>query len=69
MSISARVSASYEYLNDVYSRRNYRLFNTALNLPLDSEGHLALQVAYQYGNVEETGGKVNLTTVGLAAKW
>jgi hypothetical protein len=66
---TASFSASYEYLNDVYSRRNYRLFNTAVNLPLDSEGHLALQVAYQYGNIEETGGKVNLTTVGLSAKW
>jgi hypothetical protein len=52
---TASFSAAYEYLNDVYSRRNYRLFNTALNLPLDSEGHLALQVAYQYGNIEETG--------------
>jgi hypothetical protein len=30
---------------------------------------LAVQVAYQYGNIEETGGKVNLTTVALAAKW
>jgi hypothetical protein len=66
---AASFSASYEYLNDVYSRRNYRLFNTALNLPLDAEGHLALQVAYQYGNIEETGGRVNLTTVGLSAKW
>jgi hypothetical protein len=66
---TASFSASYEYLNDIYSHRNYRLFNTALNLPLDSAGHLALQVAYQYGNIEETGGKVNLTTVGLAAKW
>jgi hypothetical protein len=66
---SASFSASYEYLRDVYSNRNYRLFNTAANLPLDAEGHLALQVAYQYGNVEETGGRVNLTTVGLSAKW
>jgi hypothetical protein len=30
--------------------------------------HLALQVAYQYGNIEETSGKVNLTTVGPSAK-
>ena len=52
---TASFSASYEYLNDVYSRRNCRLFNTAVSLPLDTEGHLALQVAYQYGNIEETG--------------
>lgn len=66
---TASFSATYEYLNDIYSRRTYQLLNTALNIPIDSAGHLALQVAYQYGNIEETGGKVNLTTVGLAAKW
>jgi hypothetical protein len=66
---TASFSASYEYLNDVHSGRNYGLFNTAVNLPVDSEGHLAFQVAYQNGNIEETGGKVNLITVGLAAKW
>jgi hypothetical protein len=38
-------------------------------LPINSGGHLPLQVAYQCGNIEETGGIVNLTTAGRFAKW
>jgi hypothetical protein len=66
---AASFTASYEWLSNVYRTKNYRLLNTALNLPIDSQGHLAMKVSYQDGQIEETAQNVQKVMVGISAKW
>jgi len=62
-------TTSFEWLEDFYNHRTYRLLNSTLNFPIDPDGHLGVQLNYQHGQLEETGKRVNQATAGLAAKW
>jgi hypothetical protein len=66
---SSSVSATAEWLRDMNTDQIYRLYNVALNIAVSSTSNLGLQINYQYGQLEETGQKVNAITAGLAAKW
>src|SRR5262249_15968156 len=60
------LAATYEWLDALFTHRTYRLLNTAVNFPLDPSGHFGVQLSYQRGQLEETGGQVNLITAGLS---
>lgn len=66
---SASFNASYEFLRDVTHGTDFRLFNAALNFPVDQSGHVGIKLAYENGQLETTGQQVRQATAGLSAKW
>jgi hypothetical protein len=61
--------ATYSWLWDWLSQRDYRLFDTALTFNLTAEGNVGLTLSYRRGELEETGAPVEVTQVGLALKF
>lgn len=64
-----RLMASYGHLRDIYSDRSYEIFNSSLTWNLDAQGHLGLQLAYTKGKSEDSGGDVDIVTLGLSSKF
>jgi hypothetical protein len=60
--------ATYSFLQDTLTRRNYSLFDPTLNYNIDKEGNYAVSASYRRGRLDETGAKVDQLMVGLAIK-
>jgi hypothetical protein len=63
------LNASYQNLFDLDTGSDYPLSTVSLNFPIDREGHFGVKIAYTDGRVEETGQRIDQTTIGLSAKW
>lgn len=65
---SFTLTATYSYFYDTFSRRDYGLFDSALNYNIDEAGNYALSASYRKGKLEETGASVDQVMFGLAVK-
>ncbi len=66
---SAVYQATYGWLWDSLSQRDYRLFDTSLTLNMTAAGNVGLTLSYRRGELEETGAAVDETKAGLAVKF
>ena len=60
--------ATYSFLQDTLSRRNYSLFDSTLTYNIDKDGNYAVSGSYRKGRLDETGANVEQIMVGLAIK-
>jgi hypothetical protein len=60
--------ATYSFLQDTPSRRNYSLFDSALTYNIDKDGNYAVSGGYRRGRLDETGASVHQIMVGLVIK-
>jgi hypothetical protein len=60
--------ATYSFLQDTLSRRNYSLFDSTLTYNIDKDGNYAVSGSYRKGRLDETGASVDQIMVGLAIK-
>jgi len=66
---SVYFQATWGWLWDWLSQRDYQLLDTSLTFNIDPESHLGLTLSYTYGEDAKTGNKTNTTKVGLSAKF
>jgi hypothetical protein len=60
--------ATYSFLQDTLSRRNYSLLDSTLTYNIDKDGNYAVSGSYRKGRIDETGASVDQIMVGLAVK-
>jgi hypothetical protein len=60
--------ATYSFLQDTLSQRNYSLFDSTLTYNIDKDGNYAVSGSYRKGRLDETGARVEQIMVGLAIK-
>ena len=63
------LTASYSLLYDAEFAKSYTHFTAALGFALDKEGHWGIKLSYERGKVEETAAPIDVTKLGLAAKF
>ena len=61
-------SVSYNWLQDVRTRKNYEYLNTGITFALDDKGDVALKISYEKGRIEETGQPIDLAKVGITVR-
>ena len=62
-------TASYSRLWDYNTNLDYEHYTAALGYALNEAGNVGLKLSYEGGEIEDTGQKVELTKVGLTAKY
>jgi hypothetical protein len=65
----ASLAATYSWLDDFRHGQTYNHFTAALAYALDNAGHIGMKISYEKGKIEETAQNVNMTRVGLTAKY
>jgi len=65
----ASFNASYSWLDNIRTDRTYRHFMTSMGYALDDAGHVGIRLSYERGKIEETAQDVEITKVGLTAKY
>jgi hypothetical protein len=63
------VTGAYGVLYDTEFRKSYTNFTAALGFALDKDGNWAIKLSHETGKVEETGERIDVTKLGLAAKF
>jgi hypothetical protein len=61
--------ASWGWMRDWVSLREYELFDTVLTVNLNKARNIAVSLSYTRGELTETGKKVDVTKAGLAVKF
>jgi len=61
--------STFSTLTDFSDRREFNHWTNALVWNLDDAGNVAIKLKNEIGRIEDTGQKVNLTTLGLALKY
>ncbi|MGY2986294.1 hypothetical protein [Bradyrhizobium sp. USDA 4508] len=60
--------ASYSFLQDALSPRNYYLFDSTVTYNIDKDGNYAVSGNYRRGRLDETGARVDQIMLGFAIK-
>lgn len=60
--------ATYSFLQDTLTSRNYSLSDSTLNYNIDRDGNYAVSASYRRRRLDETGAKVDQIMIGLAIK-
>jgi hypothetical protein len=62
-------TTSYSWLKNLATNEEYAHFLAALGFALDEARSVGIKLSYEEGKIEDTGQKVKLSKVGLAAKF
>ena len=60
---------TYSWLEDPQTHQTFWHWLASLGFALDDNGNVGIKLSYEKGQVEQTGQPVDLTKVGLTAKF